>query len=163
MDALTYLIGQCNYGGRVTDDKDRRLLVCLLSIFVCDEIIQSDDHRWVQKDVALKIALSWLCMNILDYVNCVLNLIVNQVTGVSHVTFDSFQGGYRLSKIEFETCIKAFVKLNTVWVFISLKGKTEEKKKIYTIKRSTKPLILIRIFQWPWVGLTFCPPRVTGF
>ena len=97
--------------------------------------------------MALKIALSRLCMNILYYVNCVLSLIVSQVTGVSHVTFDSFQGGYRLSKIEFETCIKAFVKLNTVWVFISLKGKTEEKKKIYTLKRSTKPLILIRIFQ----------------
>ena len=74
--------------------------------------------------MALKITLSRLCMNILYYVNCVLNLIVNQVTGVSHVTFDSFQGGYHLSKIEFETCIKAFVKLNTVWVFMSLKGKT---------------------------------------
>ena len=75
--------------------------------------------------MALKITLSRLCMNILYVnVNCVLNLIVNQVTGVSHATFDSFQGGYRLSKIEFETCIKAFVKLNTVWVFISLKGKT---------------------------------------
>ena len=45
MEALTYLIGQCNYGGRVTDDKYRRLLVCLLSIFVCEEIIASDDHK----------------------------------------------------------------------------------------------------------------------
>lgn len=46
MDALKYLIGQCNYGGRVTDDKDRRLLVCLLSICVCQEIVDDDNHRY---------------------------------------------------------------------------------------------------------------------
>ncbi|KAH0631920.1 hypothetical protein JD844_019823 [Phrynosoma platyrhinos] len=44
-EALTYLTGECNYGGRVTDDKDRRLLLSLLSIVYCKELETEENYR----------------------------------------------------------------------------------------------------------------------
>ncbi|MGH0118801.1 UNVERIFIED_CONTAM: hypothetical protein FKN15_062263 [Acipenser sinensis] len=45
LEALTYLTGECNYGGRVTDDKDRRLLLSLLSIFYNRNLVEQDNYR----------------------------------------------------------------------------------------------------------------------
>ena len=43
--ALNYLIGECNYGGRVTDDLDRRILMHTLSDFIVDNMLY-DHYRF---------------------------------------------------------------------------------------------------------------------
>lgn len=40
--AITYLTGECNYGGWVTDDFDRWTLLTLLKDFYNDKVLKGD-------------------------------------------------------------------------------------------------------------------------
>ncbi|CAE7425057.1 DNAH3, partial [Symbiodinium microadriaticum] len=43
--ALSYLVGECNYGGRVTDDKDRRCILNVLDDFYTSSILD-DNYKF---------------------------------------------------------------------------------------------------------------------
>jgi dynein heavy chain len=44
--AINYLIGQCNYGGRVTDDWDRRCITTILSKCICSGVVEDDGYKY---------------------------------------------------------------------------------------------------------------------
>ena len=44
-DAIRYLIAEVNYGGRVTDDFDRRLTNVYVAQFFCEEAVRKDGYR----------------------------------------------------------------------------------------------------------------------
>ncbi|CAF2386635.1 unnamed protein product [Rotaria sp. Silwood2] len=46
LEAISYLVGECNYGGRVTDDKDRRLLLSLLSVCINADVVNADKYQF---------------------------------------------------------------------------------------------------------------------
>lgn len=46
LEALNYLTGQCNYGGRVTEANDRRLMEVVLKEFYCEDIYTNDNYKF---------------------------------------------------------------------------------------------------------------------
>ncbi|XP_050066606.1 dynein axonemal heavy chain 3-like, partial [Aphis gossypii] len=50
-EALLHLFGECNYGGRVTDDNDRRLLKSLLSIYFNSNVTNNYPYTFSESEL----------------------------------------------------------------------------------------------------------------
>ncbi|XP_030372078.1 dynein heavy chain 3, axonemal [Scaptodrosophila lebanonensis] len=62
-----YLTGECNYGGRVTDDKDRRLILSLLNMIYNPRTIEVDNYALSQSG-AYRVPLSPTRLNSIEYI-----------------------------------------------------------------------------------------------
>ncbi|CAF0812221.1 unnamed protein product [Brachionus calyciflorus] len=66
--ALTYLFGECNYGGRVTDDKDRRLLMSILNKFINRNVVEDENYKFSESGLYYAPGDSDTQQGYLDYV-----------------------------------------------------------------------------------------------
>ncbi|XP_059216601.1 dynein axonemal heavy chain 3 isoform X2 [Stomoxys calcitrans] len=62
-----YLTGECNYGGRVTDDKDRRLILSLLNMIYNPDAIEVDNYALSQSGT-YRVPLNPTRVNALEYI-----------------------------------------------------------------------------------------------
>lgn len=67
--AITYLTGECNYGGRVTDERDRRCLITILKDFFNPNVIANQNYSFADIGPEYTIPKKYLLQNIIHSLN----------------------------------------------------------------------------------------------
>ena len=78
--ALKYLTAECNYGGRVTEDKDRRLIVTLLQDYFNDSVLNDKTYKFGPED-SFKVPKLNTHQEYLDHIQTLPHLIHPNVFG----------------------------------------------------------------------------------
>ena len=47
-ETLRYVVGEVNYGGRVTDYMDQRCVSAILTTYFCNEVVENDNYRYTE-------------------------------------------------------------------------------------------------------------------
>ena len=50
-NVLNYLIAEINYGGRVTDDKDQRLIQSILKFYLCEDTLKNEEYKYSKSGI----------------------------------------------------------------------------------------------------------------
>lgn len=58
--AIVYLTGECNYGGRVTDDRDRRCLNTILDDFYNPRVITNPNYKFANIGTEYVLPRRWV-------------------------------------------------------------------------------------------------------
>nr|XP_024218054.1 dynein heavy chain 7, axonemal isoform X1 [Halyomorpha halys] len=80
--AVLYLTGECNYGGRVTDNWDRRALNTLLGDYVNHEIIYGEEYTLCHGDIRFQPPESYYYKDVLVFIEGLPDEMPTQVYGL---------------------------------------------------------------------------------
>jgi dynein heavy chain len=65
---LNYIFAEVNYGGRVTDNKDTRLIIALLSRYFNPEVLETKNYKFSESDL-YKSPEDLSLSSVKDYIN----------------------------------------------------------------------------------------------
>lgn len=61
--AILYLTGECNYGGRITDDRDRRCLNTILQNFYNENVITDPNYSFADGGPEYSLPKKYFCLS----------------------------------------------------------------------------------------------------